>query len=217
MISAWLTRIIPEQVDRPESAIWCVTSDPISESITAASAMPKRPDAEETFVQLVVSHQAALRAFVFSMLPGSPDVDDVIQETNAEIWQKRGDFRIGTNFKSWMFSVAKFKVLSSWRDQSRRKEWSMPEETLVDLLEKVDGGGFDHTETKILALRECLNRLKNSDRDLILRRYFDEYTLEKLAAEAGRTSDSLKVSLHRIRVALRTCIGRKLASSFPNP
>lgn len=179
--------------------------------------MHKEPDAEETFVQLVVRHQPALRAFVISLLPGSPEVDDVIQETNAEIWQKRGDFRIGTNFKSWMFSVAKFKVLSCWRDQSRNREWSMPEETLVGLLEKVEEGGLDHTETKVLALRECLDRLKNADRDLILRRYFDEYTLEKLSDEAGRTCESLKVSLHRIRVALRTCIGRKLTASIPSP
>lgn len=56
--------------------------------------MPNRPDAEETFVQLVVNHQTALRAFVLSLLPGSNEVDDVIQETNAEIWRKRGEFKI---------------------------------------------------------------------------------------------------------------------------
>ena len=71
--------------------------------------MASRPDPEETFVQLVVTHQAALRAFVLSLLPGSDEVEDVIQETNAAIWRKRGEFEIGTNFKSWMFSVAKFQ------------------------------------------------------------------------------------------------------------
>ena len=173
--------------------------------------MSGQPDAEETFVQLVVTHQPALRAFVLSMLPGNSEVDDVIQEANTAIWQKRGDFRIGTNFKSWMFSVAKFKILSCWRDQSRKREWAMPESTLMSLLEVVEsGGGFDQTETKVTALRTCLDQLKTGDRLLILRRYFDESSLQSLAKEVGRKSDSIKVSLHRIRVALRTCIGRKI-------
>jgi RNA polymerase sigma-70 factor (ECF subfamily) len=172
--------------------------------------MAPRPDAEQTFVQLVVSHQAALRAFVLSLLPGSPEVDDVIQETNAEIWQKRGEFQIGTNFKSWMFSVAKFKVMSSWRDRQRRKEWAMPEETLVKLVERVETGGLEATEAKLEALRVCLGQLRPVDRGLILRRYIEEHGLGELAAEIGRSAESLKVSLHRIRMALKACVRRKL-------
>lgn len=172
--------------------------------------MSRRPDAEETFVQLVVSHQAALRAFVLSMLPGSPHVDDVIQETNAEIWQKRGDFRIGTQFKSWMFTVAKFKVMSCWRDQARNKEWAMPEEALVQLLERAESGGLEDTERKLVALRDCLEQLRPVDRTMILRRYMEESSMGKMAEEFSRASDSLKVSLHRIRVSLKSCISSKI-------
>ena len=168
------------------------------------------PDPEQTFVQLVVTHQPALRAFVLSLLAGSPDVDDVIQETNAEIWQKRGDFQIGTNFKSWMFSVAKFKVMSTWRDRARQKEWAMPDETLTKLVERVETGALASTERKLDALRGCLERLSHSDRGLILRRYLDETSLGHLAKEVGRSKESLKVSLHRIRSILKTCINRRL-------
>lgn len=168
------------------------------------------PDPEQTFVQLVVTHQAALRAFVLSLMAGSPDVDDVIQETNAEIWQKRGDFKIGTNFKSWMFSVAKFKVMSTWRDRARRKEWAMPDETLTKLVEMVDAGALGSTHLKLDALRFCLQRLNPGDKGLVLRRYLDEMSLGNLAKDVGRTKESLKVSLHRIRTLLKTCINRRL-------
>jgi RNA polymerase sigma-70 factor (ECF subfamily) len=169
-----------------------------------------KPDPEQTFVQLVVSHQAALRAFVLSLLPGSPEVDDVIQETNAEIWVKRGDFRIGTEFKSWMFSVAKFKVLALWRDQQRRKVWTVPDETLMKLVERIEDGAFAATETRHQALRFCLERLKAGDRLLILNRYIVGQNLEKLAQEISRTTDSVKVSLHRIRLALKACMKRRM-------
>ena len=171
---------------------------------------PMKPDPEKTFVQLVVNHQPALRAFVLSLLPGSPEVDDVIQDTNAEIWTKRGDFRIGTNFKSWMFSVAKFKVMSVWRDHKRRKVWAVPEETLNMLVERIEVGAFAETETRQEALRQCLDRLREEDRMLILNRYIADHNLDRLEQESGRKKDSLKVSLHRIRTALRVCMNRRI-------
>ena len=172
--------------------------------------MPSRPDPEETFVQLVVAHQTALRAFVLSLLPGSDEVEDVIQETNAEIWRKRGEFEIGTSFKSWMFSVAKFKVMSSWRDRSRRKEWVVPEETMTKLIEGVETGGYETTEEKQEVLGHCLQQLRPVDRGLILRRYIKGCDLGELAAETGRSKESLKVSLHRLRMMLKACMLRKL-------
>jgi len=175
-----------------------------------ARAFPMKPDPEQTFVQLVVNHQPALRAFVLSLLPGSPDVDDVIQDTNAEIWAKRGDFRIGTNFKSWMFSVAKFKVMSVWRDHQRCKVWAVPEETLTMLVERIEVGALAETESRQESLRFCLDRLRAEDRMLILNRYIADQNLERLADETGRNKDSLKVSLHRIRTALKVCMNRKL-------
>jgi RNA polymerase sigma-70 factor (ECF subfamily) len=176
--------------------------------------MASIPDPEQTFVQLMVSHQSALRAFVISMLPGSDQSDDIIQETNAELWKKRGEFKIGTNFKAWMFSVAKFKIMSFWRDQSRRKEWVVPEETLFQLIERVEEDDvFGATEEKHEALRLCLKKLKAVDRLLILRRYMDGQSLIELADQVGRTPDSLKVSFHRIRLMLRNCVAKKLAGS----
>ena len=172
--------------------------------------MASRPDPEETFVQLVVTHQAALRAFVLSLLPGSNEVEDVIQEANAEIWRKRGEFEIGTSFKSWMFSVAKFKVMSSWRDRSRRKEWVVPEETMTKLIEGIEAGGYETTEDKQEALGHCLQQLRPVDRGLILRRYIKEHSLGELAVETGRSKESLKVSLHRLRMLLKACVLRKL-------
>ena len=169
-----------------------------------------KPDPEQTFVQLVVNHQPALRAFVLSLLPGSPEVDDVIQETNAEIGVKRGDFRIGTNFKSWMFSVAKFKVMSVWRDHQRQKVWAVPEDTLAMLVERIEAGALADTDSRHEALRVCLDRLRAEDRMLILNRYIADQNLDRLARESGRKKDSLKVSLHRIRAVLKACMNRRI-------
>lgn len=171
--------------------------------------MPEAPDIEETFVQLVVSHQAALHAFVLALLPGHPDVDDVVQDVNTSLWKKRGEFAVGTNFKAWVFSIAKFKVLSLWRDQQRRNVWAVPEETLHLLIEDAGDSCLEAEDPRLVALRQCIQELQPHDQALILRRYFEDNSLRELALEVGRKAKNLKGSLHRIRLALRGCVRRK--------
>lgn len=171
--------------------------------------MSTSPDTEETFVRLVVSHQAALHAFVLALLPGDPEVDDVVQEVNSAMWQKRGEFTVGTHFKAWMFSVARFKVMALWRDQKRRKVFPVPEETLNLLMEEAAEVCHEADDPRQAALRQCIQQLSPQDRGLILRRYFHGSSLDQVAREVGRKAENLKGSLHRIRLALRTCVRRK--------
>ena len=176
----------------------------------SAPIMPAPPDIEETFVKLVVSHQAALNAFVLALLPGHPEVDDVVQEVSVALWQKRGEFTMGTNFKAWMFSVARFKVMSLWRDQKRRKVWAVPEETLHLLMDDAAEVFYEAEDLRHVALRQCIRELRPQDQGLILRRYFEGSSLEAVAREVGRKAINLKGSLHRIRLALRACVRRKM-------
>lgn len=172
--------------------------------------MQSEEETEEKFVQLVVDHQAALYAFVAALLPGHPDVKDVVQNTNAAIWKKRKEFQIGTNFKAWCFSVAKFKVMTVWRDQQRQKVWAVPEETLDRLVDDAVESCFDSEDSRTEALRECIQQLRPVDQGLILNRYFEGKSLKEVAAEVGRKADNLKGSLHRIRLVLRACTERKV-------
>lgn len=173
--------------------------------------MPHTPDIEETFVQLMVSHQAALNAFVFSMLPGSSDADDVVQEVNALVWKKRSEFQIGTNFKEWVFSIAKFKVMALWRDQKRKKVWAVPEETLTKLMEDATQIADSETDIRQDALRECIRQLSPKERSLILSRYMQGNSLKEVADSVGRKAENLKGTMHRIRLSLRACVVSKMS------
>jgi hypothetical protein len=56
------------------------------------------------FSQLLASHQDVLIWFIRSLLPGSPDVDDILQETNLVLWKKWDPFETGTSFLNWVKS-----------------------------------------------------------------------------------------------------------------
>jgi RNA polymerase sigma-70 factor (ECF subfamily) len=171
--------------------------------------MENSPPHDDEIVQLIVKHQAALRAFLVSLMPGRPDVEDMMQETSMVIWKKRGEFESGTDFKAWMFSVARYRVMAFWRDQKRRRESVLPEELLKKVADEAAEEGFEGIDRRYQYLEECIQGLRPEDRGLVLRRYLNGVTAGQLADDLGRTSNSVRVSLYRIRAILRQCIRRR--------
>ena len=79
---------------------------------------------EKEFVQLLVTHQSVIRAYVISLLPGLAEAEDVIQNTNEVLWTKRESFELGTNFKAWALTTARFQVMAL--QQTLKKENRAP-------------------------------------------------------------------------------------------
>lgn len=57
-------------------------------------------DSTHEFIKLLTGHQPSLRAFIVSLLPGSDDIDDILQDTNVVLWEKMDNFsasKLGNN------------------------------------------------------------------------------------------------------------------------
>jgi RNA polymerase sigma-70 factor, ECF subfamily len=164
---------------------------------------------EREFVSLLVSHQSLIRAFVISLMPGSPEVEDVVQNTCQVLWIKRRMFTLGTNFKAWALTTARFQVMA--QQQRLKAERRAPLDD--DVLEMISGLAeqMDAKETnrRFEDLQDCLSLLTIRDQELILHRYWKRAGLAEYAKASGRSVGSLKVTLYRIRDSLRDCLERK--------
>jgi len=169
---------------------------------------PTDPDSD--FVALLTSHQQPLKLYVTSLMAGAPEAADVTQQANTTIWKKRGDFVPGTNFKAWVFAVARFEVMAH-RKRSVRDSRLVFSDELEECFADELPAFSDELDGRGLALRQCLESLKPAQRELIRHRYTLGTPLKQYAQEIGRSADGLKVTLHRLRSALATCIERKLA------
>lgn len=169
---------------------------------------PKDPDA--AIVSLLTQNQPAIHLYIESLLPGDRAAEDVAQETNSIIWEKRGDFELGTNFKAWAFSIARFQVRKYRYKQAKESRLVFCEELeeviAEEMAETLEGISDHH-----MALQECLQKLKPADRDLIYHRYFKKTPLSEYGEKIGRSVGGLKVTLHRVRNRLQTCIEKRLA------
>jgi RNA polymerase sigma factor (sigma-70 family) len=150
-----------------------------------------RDEHEERFRQLVVAHQASLRAYVCRRVPDSA-VDDVVAEVLAKAWQHgeglppRGDL--------WLYRAAWHVLLHRFRAEHRRGRLMTrlaAEPTFRDT------GPDDQGAAE--SVQACIARMSIRDQEVLRLTYWDQLSAEEAALVIGGTAASVRVRLHRAR------------------
>ncbi|GAA5495095.1 RNA polymerase sigma-70 factor, ECF subfamily [Rubritalea squalenifaciens DSM 18772] len=162
------------------------------------------------FIRLITDHQNALRGLIVAMLPGSQDINDILQDTNVILWEKRQSYKAGSDFKAWAYAIARIKVMQHW-DQRKRLGKILLNEEIVNAaaeMRSTEPSGAD--EIKLNALRKCLSALTAQEQDLINARYTSHGGLTNYAERTQKSAESLRAILYRTRKKLRKCIDKRL-------
>ena len=137
------------------------------------------PDANRDYiVQEIARLQPRLRAFVRCLLVKSDDVDDVMQEINAVLWEKADDFVPGTDFWAWATQIARYKVLNQIRKYGRER--LIFDAQMLERMAEAAKHTSDSFEERREALQDCLNKLSPAQRQLIDLRYVDGHAIERI-------------------------------------
>lgn len=163
------------------------------------------------FIRLLTGHQEVLRVFVHSLLPNHTDVMDLVQETNIVLWEKRGDFRPGSNFGAWARRIARNKVMNHGKKLRRRGCQVLDEAVLARIADEAEFPEAEEMESRRQALAACLERLTPDNRLLLRARYSSPGELKRHSIRIGRSHESLRVTLFRLRGWLRDCMDYKLS------
>jgi RNA polymerase sigma-70 factor (ECF subfamily) len=145
---------------------------------------------------------------------------DAVQEAFLSAFSAMSRFDGRSRLSTWLHRIVINCALMRLRRQRRR-----PEESIEDLLPRFADDGhwlsgqsqWDGTcetllqrqETRAL-VRECLGRLPDTYRTVIMLRDIEELDTAEAAELLGTTANALKIRLHRARQALRTLIEQRL-------
>ncbi len=171
--------------------------------------MTEPPDTSSEYLRLITMHQGALYAYILSVYHDRVAGQDILQEANIVLWEKRAQFALGTNFKAWAFRIAYLQTLA-YRKRALRMPALPLDDSLLETLAEEAAIRMRDFEERRSALKRCLARLPEHDFSLVRDHYERERSLAELAEEIGSTRNALKQSLWRIRQALRSCIDRTL-------
>jgi RNA polymerase sigma-70 factor (ECF subfamily) len=168
-------------------------------------------DASRTdeFMTLFTRYQRHVYCYIRSLVPRSSDLEEVVQQTNAVLWEKFGCFKTGTNFLAWALTVARFEVLN-YRARQGRAELLFSDEFLEEVAASA-AANSDGMALRLETMADCREELSHSDKDLLDRRYTPGATSRSVADALGRPVVSVYKSLSRIRSRLLDCMERRLA------
>ena len=176
--------------------------------------------ATEQFLHLLGQHDAALRAYVRTLVANDPAADDLLQDTRLTAWRQFHKFEPGSNFIAWTKTIALHHVLN-WRRKQQRHPTALSADVLELLAHELQSLEAPAPESAAVgsrqeALQHCLGKLPAAQRTLVQLRYHDEHDIDQIAGRVGRSEGAVYRALSRIRMALMDCIEDRL-NQFSNP
>jgi RNA polymerase sigma-70 factor (ECF subfamily) len=167
-------------------------------------------DATAEFIGRLTDHQVDLQAFILSSLGDYADTLDVLQRTNIVLWKKAVEFRSDAPFLPWALKIAKYEILAFMRARRRDRHVFRPE--VVELMVDTAIERSERISQRSEALRECIKELPERSREFLRIRYAQEQSVKQISEKTGCSIEAVKSLYYRIRLALGSCIDRKLAA-----
>jgi len=138
-------------------------------------------------------HRLALREARTILGPG-PDAEDAAQEAAMRAWRRRATCRDAPG--AWVRTIAQNEAL---RTAGRRHD-----EEPLDAIAEVHSQASAGVESQ--DIRAAVGALEQSDRLLLLLRYWADLTQPEVARATALPEGTVKVRLHRARQRLRVAL-----------
>lgn len=165
----------------------------------------------EELVALIAGAQRPLYAYIRSLIGPWGDAEDILQEVNLVLCRKAHQYDGNGKFLTWACHIAYLQVLAYLKRRQREKHTWYDESILEDLAGPL-AEQVEQLDARIEALRQCLERLSAERRHMITTRYAAGGSVQKVVDDTGRPAGSVRVTLHRIRLLLLSCMQRTLAN-----
>ncbi len=150
----------------------------------------KANDAEAWSEFALGEYGTRLYNYLRHKLPEEQDVEDVQQETLRAAVQAMQTFDGKVKLSTFLFSLAKYKVVDFWRKRQVTSE-------LTDI--HIDPGMSDES----IEFVELLHKLSEEHRQVLLMRYYVGLGVDEIARILGKTYKGAESLLSRARAELR--------------
>jgi len=162
-----------------------------------------------------VAERHALLGFIYGMVRDLAAAEDILQEVWIRLAEAAEREEPIEDPARWSRGVARNLILHHWR--SKRGAKVVADTELLDLVEQALTDHHDYWADRRQALMECVDRLPEKSKQLLQMKYEQGLSFASMAEQLGRSLESLKMALCRVRSALVECAERRLRLAEPNP
>lgn len=168
----------------------------------------------DAFAVIVRLHERTIRAWLVSRCPPGGDADEVAQKTFVQAFKRIDDYEIGTDFRAWLFTIARYQLMAECTRLQRLADYQSRYAPLAlsRELERRATSSSQAQDQLLGFLRSCLKEMGEKPQQLLNWRYTEELPLAEIAELTNRSVGAIKKHLFKLRKSLHDCIQRKQAS-----
>ncbi len=149
------------------------------------------------FAILIKRYEQSVRAVTLSVLRDAHLAQDAAQDAFVKAYEKLGALRRAGAFGPWLLKISRRCALDI---AGRRREAPLPDDAAP---EARPTGLLDEEKERLLA---AVLKLPESERQVVMLRYFSGYSVKEVADIAGRSVGTVTKQLSRARRQLRTSL-----------
>lgn len=171
---------------------------------------------EKAMEEIILHLQGELRLFIAARADTLDMVEDVLQSTFVICFRKLDTYEPRGTFLAWLKGIAKNRLLQELKERSRyvALEGTDLEGLVADhRLEAIEKETGQETEHELARLLECVERLPERTREMVMRRYRDRTPIKKLARQFKKRAGAVAALLTRARRSIRVCMESNGASA----
>ena len=148
---------------------------------------------DEALERLLDRYEAKVFRMAVMMLRDAGRAEDVTQDVFVKLWRALPSYDGRAALSTWLYTIARNTCLSALRSESYRKTTS---------LDRVQEPTVGHIRPLDLALKQCLTRLPEIQREVLTMFYFQDRNIAEVAQMLDLPEGTVKSHLHRARRAL---------------
>jgi RNA polymerase sigma-70 factor (ECF subfamily) len=156
------------------------------------------------FEELVGLCQPRLRGFLFKMVGGRENVDDLAQDVWMDVFRDLPRLSEPGAFLPWFYRIARNRAFRALRKRPQMIEPVAPDELAAPADEPAE-----FTAEDAQAVHAALDELTPEHREVLLLRFMEEMSYEEIAKVTECQIGTVRSRIHNAKRALREIIERR--------
>ncbi len=166
---------------------------------------------EAALGRLMERWELPVKSVVGRMVLNAREAEELAQETFVRVWQQRGKFREGAEFRPWVFAIAVNLARNRLRWWRRRpdvslQEWSETSE-IEDRRSEI-GSRAAEAKERSAAVQAAVAELPMKLREALVLFEYEQLSHAEIAAAVGATPKAVETRIARAREKLRDALKR---------
>lgn len=182
----------------------------VSTEAVALEAIARR-DRDGALEALMKGYGAMLYGYCVRLLQDPALAEDVLQQTFEQAWVALPRYAHQSTLRTWLVGIAVHRCQDAMRRRGRSpKPADSPSPSALGVGEEPadeapDAGERLHQERRRRVIEECLSQLETTTRMLVLLRYYEGLTFERIGELCQMKAGSVEARVRRAMPTLREC------------